>query len=97
MYVCQRMNAFINAVGVWLQCVNLLVYEYVTVEILDILMVVWLFTITLGRSVVEYTVFDFELFIKYVLEFEELEFAKLSYHVQISLIKMCGRSKDRQI
>lgn len=95
MYVCQMMNAFINAVGVWLQCVNLLVY--VTVEILDILMVVWLFTVTLGRSVVEFTVVDFELFIKYVLEFEELEFAKLSYHVHISLLKMCGRSKDRQI
>lgn len=58
-----------------------MVNEYVMVEILDILMVVWCFIIILGRSVVEYIVVDFELFIKYVFEFEEFEFVELFYYV----------------
>lgn len=42
----------------------------------------------LERSVVDYTVVDFELSIEYVLDFEEIEFTKLSYHVSTSLLKM---------
>lgn len=42
----------------------------------------------LERSVVDYTVVGFKLSIEYVLEFEEIEFTKLSYHVSTSLLKM---------